>query len=235
MKKITLLLLTCASGLLTYGQAARKVVVEDETGSWCGYCPRGRTTAEAIEAQYPNAICIANHSGDTYENTYGKAIDAAVNTYGYPGGMVDRHLFSGSSVVMATNSWSSSTANHLATTAPLAVTISSTYNTSTRLLNVTVNANFVGAASGDMRISCVLVQDSMVNAADPQHNYMGNGCSSPDPSSPWYSSPCSITNYIQRDVSRKNLAPDWGTTGVIPASVTAGQNFSQSYSYTIPA
>ena len=236
MKKITLFLIAIASSSITFGQAVKKVLVEDETGTWCGYCPRGRTVAEDIESSYPNAITVANHEGDTYQVTYSDAIDQAMNTYGYPGGMVDRKLYSGQSyVVMATNYWKSKTANQLLTIAPLGVSIFSTYNSSTRQANVTVYVNAYSAASGDMRINCVLVEDSIVNASDPQHNYMGNGCSSPDPTSPWYNYPCSITNYAQRDVVRTNLAPDWGTSGVIPASVSAGQSWSQSYSTTLPA
>ncbi len=235
MKKITLFLLAVASSGITFGQATKRVLVEDETGAWCGYCPRGRTTAEDITASYPNAICIANHVSDTYTCTYTSNIDNAFNQYGYPGGMVDRKLYSGQGgyVVVATNYWKTDAANQLMSACPVNITITSTYNSSTRLANITVGANFVGNASGDMRISCLLEEDSVVNANDPQHNYMGNGCSSPDASSPWYSYPCSIPNYTQRDVVRTNLAPDWGTTGIIPASVTNGQNFTANYSTTV--
>ncbi|MBI3500412.1 MAG: Omp28-related outer membrane protein [Bacteroidetes bacterium] len=236
MKKITLLLIAIASTGFTFGQGTKRVLVEDQTGAWCGYCPRGRTTAEDVTATYPNAICIGNHVGDTYEVPYTNTVDGAFNQYGYPGGMVDRYKFSSQTyVVMATSYWKSNTANRLLVSAPLNVGITSTYNSTTRLLSVTVNANFVATASGDMRISCLIEEDSVVNTADPQHNYMGNGCSAPDPSSPWYSYPCTISNYTQRDVVRTNLAPDWGTSGVIPASVSSGQNFSQNYSYTIPS
>lgn len=238
MKKITLLLIAFTSSGLLFGQATKKVIVEDETGSWCGYCPRGRTTTEQIETTYPNAIGIANHVGDTYEVPYSVSIDSinTIDAYGYPGGMIDRKLFSGhTTVVMATNYWQSSTANELLAATPLNITIQSTYNSSTRQVNVTVGANFVASASGDMRISCVLTEDSVIDANDPQHNYMCPGCGGTDASSPWYSYPNLITNYSQRHVARANFAPNWGTAGVIPASVTAGNSYTKTYSYTIPA
>lgn len=233
MKKITLFLLAFAGSTSLFAQAAKKVIVEDMTGTWCGYCPRGTTVMADILNTYPNAIGIGDHVSDTYQNSYTSAVDNDMNNYGYPGGMVDRFFYTGQSeVVMSTSYWKSKTASRLLTTTPVAVYISSTYNSSTRQLNATVYANFVGSASGDMRISCVLIEDSVVGS---QTNYMGNGCSDPDPSSPWYSYPCNITNFIHLDVCRGNLAPTWGTAGVIPSSVTSGQNFSQSYSYTIPA
>jgi len=238
MKKITLFLVAFACSGLSFGQAVKKVLVEDETGTWCGYCPRGRTVMEDIYNTYPNAIGIANHVGDSYEVPYSASIDTinTVDAYGYPGGMVDRKLFSGqTTVVIPTNLWKSKTANQLLSSTSVNITILSSYNSSTRQVNVTVGANFVGSASGDLRISCVLIEDSIVNTSDPQNNYMGNGCSSPDPTSPWYNYPCSISNYIQRDVARANLAPNWGTAGVIPTTVASGTSYSQSYVYTLPS
>jgi hypothetical protein len=241
MKKITLLFLTCAISFFVFGQAPKKVLVEDQTGTWCGWCPGGRTAAEDIEATLPNAICVANHrfnTSDSYECSYTKNIDAAINTYGYPGGMVDRKLFSGSSVVIDISQWKPKAQSQLTTLTPVAVSITSNYNSSTRVLDVTVNANFVGAytcpSGTDLRISCLLVEDSLVNTSDPQHNYYGSGCSTSPPASPWNSYPCSMPTYIQRDVVRANLAPDWGTAGVIPATIPAGSIYSKTYSYTIP-
>jgi hypothetical protein len=240
MKKITLILIVLTSSGLLFGQAAKKVIIEDETGSWCGYCPGGRTTTEQIEAQYANAIGIANHVGDSYEVPYTLDIDNNFNggsyAYGYPGGMIDRKLFTGrTSVIQDISTWKSNTANELLATGPVNVTIQSTYNSSTRVVNVTVGANFVGSASGDMRISCVLTEDSVVDTNDPQHNYFCSGCGGTDATSPWYSYPNLMTTYTQRHVARANFAPDFGTTGVIPSSVVSGNSYSQTYNYTIPA
>jgi hypothetical protein len=175
------------------------------------------------------------HNGDTYANTYSNAIISGINPAGFPMGAIDRFPFGGSTSAFDTGTWLSKSTTRLNTSTPVAVDITSTYNSSTRALSVTVTANFVAAASGDMRISCVLAEDNVVTSSDPQHNYMGNGCSSPDATSPWYSSPCSIPTYIHNGVARVNLAPTWGTTGVIPASVTAGATYSQTYTYTLPA
>src|ERR1051326_6773069 len=203
MKKITLILIALASAGLTFGQAAKKVIVEDETGAWCGYCPGGRTTMEDILNTYPNAIGLSNHAYDSYDNSYTEDLDTNMNSYGYPGGMVDRKLYSGQTdVVMDISYWKAKAQSQLASTTPVAVYISSTYNASTRQVTATVTANFVAAAPGDLRISCLLVEDSVVNSYDPQHNYFGNNgaCGYSDPSSPWSSYPCQIPAYTQRDV-----------------------------------
>lgn len=241
MKKITLFLFALSVGSLVFGQAAKKVIVEDFTGAWCGYCPRGTTVLEDILNTYPNAIGIANHAGsgtDAMKNSYTTAINTDLNTYGFPGGAVDRFKFSDqSNLCMATNVWKTKTANRLLTTASVAVNIASTYNSTTRLVDVTVTATFVSNASGDMRINCVLIEDGVTGSGSGynQTNYMGQGCSSPDPSSPWYNYPCSIVGFVHNHVARVNLAPTWGTSGVIPSSVTANSTYSQNYSYTLPS
>lgn len=237
MKKITLLLIAVLCGGLAFGQAPKKVILEDFTGTGCGYCPRGTTTMENIEATYPNAIGIADHaytSTSKLNSAYSVAIDAGLSISAYPNGAVDRFLFSGETTVgLSTSKWTSKVSNRLLSSTPVSVNFTSTYNSSTRLLDVIVTANFVGAASGDLRINCVLMEDGITGY--PQQNYMGNGCSSPDPTSPWYNYPCVITNFVHNHVAKINLANDnWGTAGVIPSSVTSGSTYTQAYSYTLP-
>ncbi len=237
MKKITLLFASVVSIISSNAQAPKKVLLEDFTGTWCGYCPRGKTVMEDCMNTYPNVIGITEHSGDGLESTYSAAINTGLSVSSYPGGGVDRFLFSGQTTVgMSTSVWKSKCSSRLNTTTPVTVNFTSTYNTSTRALSVTITANFVAAATGDLRINCVLTEDGIVTPGDPQHNYMGNGCSSPDATSPWYTFPCSMTDYVHNGVARINLASDnWGTSGVIPASVSAGGTYSQTYNYTLPA
>lgn len=44
---------------------SRKVVIEEGTATWCGWCPRGIVAMKKMEEKYPdNFICIAIHSKD---------------------------------------------------------------------------------------------------------------------------------------------------------------------------
>lgn len=230
MKRSTLIFAGILCGTTLFAQAPRKVILEDYTGTWCGACPNGKTVLEDCMNTYPNVIGLTMHNGDGLANAYSNAIDNSLAISSYPGGAVDR------TPVGLPSQWKSKVAARLNVTSPVKVDFTSTYNTSTRALSVTVSANFVGSTSGDLRINCVLAEDGIVTPNDPQHNYYGNGCMAPSPSSPWYSFPCDITTYVHDGVARINLANDnFGTAGVIPASVTAGGNYSQTYTYTLPA
>lgn len=65
----------------------RRAVVEEYTGTWCGWCPRGYVAMEALNRLYgDDFIGIAYHNGDAMA-TY---IADASSHGGYPSAVVDR-------------------------------------------------------------------------------------------------------------------------------------------------
>jgi len=235
MKKIILWCYITVNIFPSFAQAPKKVLVEEHTGIWCGFCPKAKTALEDCLNFHPNAVGVAMHASDVLSNSYTTAIANGFSIGAYPNGTVDRYAFITNYVLVPYTNWKSRTTTRLNTPTPVAVNFTSNYDTSTRVLNITATANFVGNASGDIRINCILTEDSIVKPNNPQTNYYGNGCSSADSNSVWYNYPCHIPNYVHNHVARINLANDnWGTAGVIPSSVTSGQSFSQNYSYTLP-
>ncbi|MBO4801640.1 MAG: hypothetical protein J5545_07225 [Bacteroidaceae bacterium] len=66
----------------------RRTVVEEFTGTWCGWCPRGTVGLELINQQFgEKAITIAVHDSDPMEIDYGVGSGA-----GYPSAYVDRAI-----------------------------------------------------------------------------------------------------------------------------------------------
>ncbi len=216
-------------------QAPRKVVVEDFTGIWCGYCPMGRTAAEHLETTFgASVINTGMHASDALANTFSTGVDNAVNNYGYPGGLIDRKPTGGSFFqglgYYDGHDWDAAVTARLNTPAPVAIAIASTYNAGTRAVSITVTANYVAAASGNMNINCVLTEDSIATNAQ-QHNYMNA-----DALSPWYQKGDPITSYYQRHTARTNLSSTiWGDAGIIPTTVTTGGSYNKTYTYTLPA
>lgn len=65
----------------------RRPVVEEFTGTWCGWCPRGYVAMESMNRKYPDEfIGIAYHYGDPMQTPY--AFPLAVNSF--PAANVDR-------------------------------------------------------------------------------------------------------------------------------------------------
>ena len=68
----------------------RMVVMEEYTGAWCGWCPRGAVGMEMLSEKYPDQfIPIAIHNGDVM---YSSSFYNLLATYGggYPGAILNR-------------------------------------------------------------------------------------------------------------------------------------------------
>lgn len=222
----------------TNAQVPRKILAEDFTGMWCGWCPLGRTVAEHLEATFPNTVInVGMHDYDALQSDYSHAIDS-VNTYGYPGFMLDRTYLPGYNFLLlgigascVGSDLDGEVDSRLTVTSPVGIDISSSYNSGTRALQVTVTANFAAAATGVMNINCVLTEDSISTPGD-QDNYMNTDASYPC----WEGQGDPITTYYQRHTSRINLSStEWGDGGVIPATVTASSSYQKQYNYTVPS
>ena len=258
MKKSLLIIFLAAGMQQAMAQAPRKVLIEEFTGSWCGYCPMAISYIDEVRTTYPSTvITIAHHvystSVDPMTNDFTLALNNAYHINTAPNVMVDRTdwydlLAHDSSQLIPNytghNFIKDDVIKRLNMSSPLSIGIVSSYDSSSRSVNVTVTANFVAAASGDMRINCLLVEDKVTgNSNYDQNNYGGSGCSSPVASSEFYSYPCHIPTsltgqvFYHKDVVRYNMdsiSNIWGTAGVIPSSVSAGQHYSKNYTYTLP-
>ncbi|QHI38514.1 hypothetical protein IMCC3317_39070 [Kordia antarctica] len=73
------------------GTFARNAVIEDFTGTWCGWCPRVSYAIEQVEAQSDRVFAIAAHSGDNMENSFSSTLVSQFNPGGsYPTAVINR-------------------------------------------------------------------------------------------------------------------------------------------------
>ena len=69
---------------------SKKAVVEDFTGTWCGYCPRVSYAASLVEAQTDKFFVVGVHNGDQMANGFGNALENMYNITGFPTAYIDR-------------------------------------------------------------------------------------------------------------------------------------------------
>ncbi|MGZ4157591.1 MAG: T9SS type A sorting domain-containing protein [Bacteroidia bacterium] len=212
--------------------AAGKVVVAEEgTGTWCQWCPRGAVYMDAMSAKYQGYFAgIAVHNSDPMTVTaYDAAIGALIS--GYPSALVDRQPAidpSGlepqilSRVVIAPKGM---------------VVNGATYNSVTRVLNVSVTTTLTQAITGNYKVACVITEDSVTGTSSSynQANAYSGGASGvmggfetlPNPV------PASMMNY--NHVARF-LSPDFtGIPNAFGASAPVGTVATYNFSFTLPA
>ena len=69
----------------------RTVVMEEYTGTWCGWCPRGMVAIDVLSEEYGNKfIPIAIHSGDNMEDASFGGIASNFSTGSFPSSTLNR-------------------------------------------------------------------------------------------------------------------------------------------------
>lgn len=75
----------------TSGKPNRRMVVEEGTGTWCGWCVRGIVGLHDMAAKYPEQfIGIAVHNGDEMAHNNYASFLVSMGINGYPGSIINR-------------------------------------------------------------------------------------------------------------------------------------------------
>ena len=69
---------------------SKKAIVEDFTGTWCGYCPRVSYAASLVEEQTDKVFVVGVHNGDQMANSFGGALEEEFSIPGFPTAYVVR-------------------------------------------------------------------------------------------------------------------------------------------------
>jgi len=213
----------------------KNVLIEQFTTAPCQYCPDGAVIMKDIYTTLNYAIPVALHAGfstDAMTTTEASA-QAAAYISGAPSATIDRVLFDGEEE-LGTNrgSWKDYTISRYGQLSPASVSATSIFDVTSRELNVTVSAKFYGPISGDFRLNAYVVEDSVTGTGS---GYNQSNAYNGATGHPYQGAGNPIVGYIHRNVERKALGGTWGTSGVIPATTANEGEYTQSYTYTIPA
>jgi len=211
----------------------KRVVTEEATGTWCGWCPRGTVALEYMAETYPETfIGIAVHNGDPMTVS---EYDGSMDVGGYPGSHVDR-------VVMDTDPNSANLEaihnERINEVAPAEIMQVVTYDADTRMVTAEVSAEFVAPVENYL-FNLVIVEDSVTGTSSGfnQANYYSGGTDlfSLDGTN-WADlpDPLPASEAVYDHVARAILGGWAGQAGSIPSSVAAGETHSYTFTYTLP-
>jgi len=207
----------------------RKVVMEEATGTWCGYCPRGIVYIEKRSEEYPdNFIAIGVHRSDKMSPS-GDCYDAYFeqNT-NYPNSFINRtEWMDPSSLKVKTiiEETKDSAVVDIAVTAAFSEEATNTVN-----VNTETTFGFDDDGSTEYRIAYVLVEDSV--GPYKQGNYYSGDSGSGDME--WWYSQGSTVEILFNDVARKIYDDYYGVAGLLPSVITSGETYKSSYTLALP-
>ncbi len=209
--------------------STKHVLVEEYTSTGCQKCPEGHALLDTLKEYYPNTSIVTFSAGDNLDAAFMPTWQSAFFFSGYPDAVIDRYYWEGRprESINSYDDWDDYAVDCYDHFSPLAVSISGSYNDTTRQLEATVNADYSDYAMGDMRINLYLTEDSVIaEQANAFNNTVG---------SPWYGLGNPMPSYAHHHLMRDNLANDWGIEGVIPAYVNPGDKYSYTFNYTVPS
>ena len=231
----------------------KRVLLEEGSGAWCGFCPDGHRILKKMLSDYNTAasgtqlVGVVLHNGDGFTLPNGDSVNSVFQV-GYPFGTVDRYKFADqNNVGMSRDQWEPEFTTKLTQTSPVDVYITNkSWNPTTRQITFTVKASFSDYWQGDIRFNGYVIEDAVrgANTATQslywytQHNYYSKN----DPSyhgaggasHPLYNKPDTLYGYFHNHAVLKLIGGSWGNKG-INAVAAPGDEFTRTYTYTLPA
>jgi len=222
-----------------------KVVFEEGTGTWCGWCVRGAVYMDSMYIMNPNTtalIAVHNSSSDPMTNTI---YDAGVGTLiqGYPTALCDRSVD-----IIDPGDMFTSYSNHINDFGLADITLTPTYNTTTRVANVVVNTHIASSfpnntTTNDYRLAVVFTEMGVTGTASgyAQHNYYSSASQNlplVGAGHNWQNEPAIVpaTSMKYDFVARTILGGFTGQANSLPSTLVAGATYTSSvFSYTVPA
>lgn len=210
---------------------SRKLLVEKFTGTWCPACPGGIERMMDIEAITPNMILVDVHRSDNLSNLDATALNSQYAYIHTPSALVDRKDW-GQQHLNTNYAWEQNIATRAGHKTPINLTMTRSYNSSTRQITVNLTATVLNDLPGNFRLNAWVIEDSVLGNA-------ANGMSQQNAAntvvgSMFYGAGNPINPFYHMNVARKLMAGIAGDSSAIPANPLAG-TYSTTLTYTLPA
>ena len=213
-----------------------RAVVEEYTGTWCGYCPKGYVAMEYMAEKYPeDFIGLAYHDDDPME---GRNVVMPSSVTGFPAahldrasGQIDPYLGAGSTEMGIEQDW----LDRCNEPSPAAIEVEASLSDDLETVSVTSRTAFALEGTDGFKVAYALLADGMTGTGRSwqQRNYFGGSSTGLDLDL-WdqFLNGGSYVTVEFNDVVI--LAPDSnGVTGSVPAEITVGEWNKHEYTFTL--
>jgi len=231
---------TFASTDVIPSQYTQKVLFEDYTGTWCGWCPRMNTIVHYLTDYSDRIIPIAIHTQGSpldpwlYEYALDMQSSSNYNAGAAPAGQINRthHFNPFSDDYGCPNTpeiYYPQLDEFLNRTAPLGLAINSTLTGNS--LNITVKVGFATDNVPEARLVVNLIEDGLVHS---QYNYFSGSGATCDPDFDYANMPHPIPNFQHNHVLLKSYTDIYGDP--IPQDqISDGAVWTKNFNVSLPS
>jgi|GEM_PF-3438912 len=242
---LALMMLTLTFGSMQNANAAgtQRVIVEEFTGTWCGWCPGGIQNVEDMVSVYgaDKIIPIMVHNGDPMATAHEQKLAQFFKVGGYPNGMVNRSpINKGQSVLVAIDrgaydekggDWGDIASQILKNSPAADIDVTYFVDPATNVLTATVKATILADVKSQTVFNAIIIENEVVPAnstnAWKQANYYAGRAG--NESHPWYSK-SSLVSMTFQEVLRDYMGGHLGEATGLPMTLKAGEVYTRSFS-----
>ncbi|TAL67266.1 MAG: Omp28-related outer membrane protein [Bacteroidetes bacterium] len=218
-----------------YSQPVKRVLLEQHTGAWCGWCVDGSYIMDQLLEEYPDQIIgVKVHNGDGMVIPEQATIASTLGLTGYPTGAINRKLLGGKVFQNRTN-WKNLCESELSEYPKVDIDMVYTINESTRELTATIRATMLETLNDELRFNLFILEDSCSGTGSQwdQHNYLYHleGYEN----NPYYNLPSVIVGYQHMKVVRAMVGGAWGVKGEFTVPAEEGKTYTHTFKFTLDA
>ncbi|MBP6532177.1 MAG: Omp28-related outer membrane protein [Bacteroidia bacterium] len=225
-RKVILVFMCILSALFSEGQPAKRIMLEEFTGTWCGGCPEGTLRSDAIYALYPQeCIPLSWHRLDSLTIPEDAALQSRYGINSYPTGLINRYRNINSVYNPIYTLWMTQYTIQRNISAIVTVSFS---NMARNGLTYTADVNFefytLPEPGIPIKVNVLLTEDSIPAVGIlEQTNYSSAIENGNDP----------LQNWKHNSVVRKAIGGTWGFSGIIPAQVAIGTTYTLPITFNL--
>ena len=208
----------------------KKVLIEEFTGAWCGYCPDGAYRVKNLINDNDGRVVgvslhAGNPTGDAMEIAHTNYLETTYQNTGFPSGMVDRVSIDGFTSLNR-GYWEYVANDQLLKTAVCGLAIISEVNGQNA--TVEVHAGFSSTLNGaDYRLTVYLIEDGVTGEG---YGYDQRNYDNTIAESPFYNLGDPIIGYEHNHTLRAVLSESLGDAIMVSEMVSGGEHIE---TYTV--
>lgn len=202
----------------------KKMLIEDYTGTWCGYCPRVAYGIELVHQQTEDAVAVAIHRPssnvssavyDPYNFPEAAELESTLNAAGYPKGFLNRTI-----------RWTNPEPDNISQAISLTqgenpkLGVAMTASVANGSINMDVNIMFGKDFNNNLKLVVYVLENGLIY---DQHNYTS-----------YYNDEDLLVDFVHNHVLRSCLTSILGDN-IEKSATTTGNTYTRSFNVTVPA
>lgn len=213
----------------------KKILAEEGTGTWCGWCPRGAVYMDSIAKNFYNNSfsLVAVHNADTMTvPSYDAKLDSLI--VGYPSVVIDRRQVIDPNKLIDVYNTQKDYFGYAD------ITLANILPISYPVYQLSVDVKPVVDLTGDYRLALVITENGVkgTGPAWEQENYYSyqmNNIPFTGAGLDWQAEPKKVpASKMRYDHVARAIFPDAnGATGSLPLSMTAGNTYSYTFNVAL--